>query len=92
MKVISLLSYIGMALLIGWYARTSTAQSSQQEGISPLTAMTFFALNPLVLLEAIGNGHNDMLMLALITLGLVLWQRGRWAWATFALTLATSSK
>ena len=92
MKIISLLSYIGMALLIGWYARTSRAQPLQQEGINPLTAMTFFALNPLVLLEAIGNGHNDMLMLALMTLGLVLWQRDRWAWATFALTLATLVK
>jgi hypothetical protein len=54
--------------------------------------MTFFVLNPLVLLEGMGNGHNDMVMLALLTLGLVLWQRGRWAWAAFALTLATLVK
>ena len=54
--------------------------------------MTFFALNPMVLMEAIGNGHNDMVMLAFMTLGLVLWQRDRWAWATLALTLATLVK
>jgi hypothetical protein len=54
--------------------------------------MTFFALNPMLLLEAIGNGHNDMVMLALITLGLVLWQRGRWAWAALCLTLASLVK
>lgn len=88
MKVIALLAYIGMAVLVGWYAR----QDSPQSDVSGLTALTFFALNPLVLLQAIGNGHNDMLMLALITLGLVLWQREHWAWATFALTLAALVK
>ncbi len=88
MKVIALISYIGMALLLGWYARQDTSKFE----VSGLTAMTFFALNPLVLLEAIGNGHNDMVMLALMTLGLVLWQRGHWGWATLALTLATLIK
>lgn len=88
MKVISLMAYIGMAMLIGWYAR----QDSPHVGVSRLTAMTFFALNPMVLMQAIGNGHNDMLMLTLMTLGLVLWQRDRWAWAAFALTLASLVK
>jgi hypothetical protein len=88
MKVISLISYIGMAVLLGWYAH----QDTPHYRVSGLTAMTFFALNPLVLMEAIGNGHNDMLMLALMTLGLILWQRGQWAWAAFALTLATLVK
>jgi hypothetical protein len=88
MKLISLLSYVGMAVLVGWYGR----QDRSQLGVSALTAMTFFALNPMVLMQAIGNGHNDMLMLALMTLGLVLWQRDRWAWAALALTLATLVK
>ena len=88
MKVISLIFYIGMAVLLGWYAR----QDGPANKVSSLTAMTFFALNPLVLMQAIGNGHNDMVMMALITLGLILWQRGKWAWATFALTLATLIK
>src|ERR1043165_2074708 len=88
MKVISLISYIGMAVLVGWCARQDTTKYS----VSNLTALTFFALNPMILIQAIGNGHNDMLMLALMTLGLVLWQRGRWAWAAFALTLAALVK
>lgn len=88
MKVISLISYIGMTVLIGWYARQDTVRY----GVSGLTAMAFFALNPLVLMEAMGNGHNDMLMLMLMTLGLVLWQRDKWAWAALALTLATLVK
>ncbi|HLO29240.1 MAG TPA: glycosyltransferase 87 family protein [Anaerolineales bacterium] len=88
MKAIALISYISMAVLIGWHARQDVPNS----GISSLTALTFFALNPLVLMQAIGNGHNDMVMLVLMTLGLVFWQRGRWAWAAFALTLATLIK
>ena len=88
MKLISLISYISMALLVGWFAR----QDHTNYEVSGLTMLTFFALNPMVLMEAIGNGHNDMLMLALITLGLILWQRGQWAWATLALTLATLIK
>jgi hypothetical protein len=88
MKTIALFSYVGMALLVGWSAR----QESSKLGVSGLTALTFFALNPLVLLEAIGNGHNDMLLLLLMTLGLVLWQRDQWIWAALALTCASLIK
>jgi hypothetical protein len=88
MKVISLISYIGMAVLLGWYAR----QDSPRYEVSGLTAMTFFALNPLVLMQVIGNGHNDMLLLALMTLGLILWQREKWMWAAVALTCAALIK
>ena len=88
MKVISLLSYFGTGILIGWHAMQDSAKYS----VSSITALTFFALNPLVLMQTIGNGHNDMLMLFLMTLGLVLWQRDKWTWATLALTLATLIK
>lgn len=88
MKVIALLSYIVMAVLVGWYGR----QDNPHLRISNLTALTFVALNPMVLMEVMGNGHNDMLMLALMTLGLVLWQRNKWAWAALALTLASLVK
>jgi hypothetical protein len=88
MKVIALLSYIVMAVLVGWYGR----QDKPHLHISNLTALTFVALNPMVLMEVMGNGHNDMLMLALMTLGLVLWQRDRSAWAALALTLASLVK
>lgn len=88
MKVITLSSYIAMAVLIGWYTR----QEPSPHRVSGLTAMTFFALNPLVLMQVMGNGHNDMVMLALMTLGLVLWQRDRWAGAAFAISLAALIK
>lgn len=88
MKVISLFSYLGTGILIGWHAH----QDSSKYNVSSLTALTFFALNPLVLMQTIGNGHNDMLMLFLMTVGLVLWQREQWTWATLALTLAVLIK
>ena len=88
MKAISLLAFAGMAILIGWYAN----QQNKGFAINEVTALAFFVLNPLVLLEAVGNGHNDMTMAAFVTLGLVLWQRGKWAWAAFALTLASLVK
>lgn len=88
MKIIALLAFTGMAILIGWYAQ----QQDERFAVSEVTALAFFALNPLVLLEALGNGHNDIMMAAFITLGLILWQRGKWAWATFALTLASLVK
>ena len=88
MKLIALLSYAGMSLLVGWTA----GQQEPRLGISRLTALTFFALNPLVLLEALGNGHNDMLLLLFMTLGLVLWQGDKWIWAAFTLTCASLIK
>lgn len=79
-KIISLIAYIFMAWLIGW--------KSEQKNVSQITALSFFALNPLVMLEAIGNGHNEMMMIAFITLGLILYQKNQWLWASVAFTFA----
>lgn len=87
MKIISLGAYAGMAILLGWHARQD---KNYQVGGATLAA--FFALNPMTLLEAIGNGHNDMLALFLLTSGLILWQRDRWAWATLLFAFSTLVK
>ncbi|MCX6791899.1 MAG: hypothetical protein NT149_02575 [Candidatus Gottesmanbacteria bacterium] len=42
-----------------------------------LTNVIFFALNPLVLIEVIMNGHNDIYMMAFALFGLFLWSRKR---------------
>ena len=42
-----------------------------------LINVIFFALNPLVLIEVIMNGHNDMYMMILAIGGLLLWQQNR---------------
>ncbi len=56
-------------------------------------ALLFFAWNPLVLLQGLGNGHNDLVMLAWLLLALVFWERfGNWLVATLALSLAVLTK
>lgn len=42
-----------------------------------MTNVLFFAFNPLVLIEVIMNGHNDIYMIFLALVGLVLWQRNK---------------
>ncbi len=42
-----------------------------------LTNVIFFALNPLVLIEILMNGHNDIYMMAFALLGLFLWYQKR---------------
>ena len=59
---------------------------------SSLTALTFFAWNPLILMQGPGNGHNDMVFTALMVLGIILWRRKLWWAAAVALTLATLAK
>lgn len=87
MKGLILLAFIACAVLIGWVARPLGSKEN-----SSLLALTFFAWNPLILMQGMGNGHNDMVLLAFMLLGLVWWQRGNWWGAALALTLAAMVK
>ena len=98
LKLVVLLGYLVCAVLIGWFARPEPAPSGQAAPPltgSPnfsLTALTFFAWNPLILMQGPGNGHNDLIFMALMVLGIILWQRKLgWA-AALALTLAALAK
>ncbi len=84
LKLMLLLCYLITAYLLGWLA-------SPEKG-SRLLALTFFAWNPLILLQGLGNGHNDLLFLTLMVLGIILWQRNLWWVAGVAFTLATLAK
>lgn len=62
-------------------------------------ALLFFAWNPLVLLQGLGNGHNDLVMLAWLLLALVFWQRqsnqgrfGGWLVPVIAISLSVLTK
>jgi len=80
-KVVALLAYLVCVAALFW----GTGRD--------LSAVLFFAWNPLVLLQGLGNGHNDLVMLAWLLLALVLWQRsGNWLMATAALSLAVLTK
>lgn len=41
--------------------------------------VTFFALNPLVVIEVLGNAHNDIVMMTLAVAGVILWgSQSKW--------------
>jgi hypothetical protein len=80
-KVVALLAYL--VCILALFRGT--------EGDS--RAVLFFAWNPLVLLQGLGNGHNDLVMLSWLLLALVLWNRlNNWLVATVALSLAVLTK
>lgn len=84
LKIVVVLFYILSAVLLGWFIIPERGTS--------LTALTFFAWNPLILIQGPGNGHNDMVFMALMVLGLVLWQRKLWWAAALALALSALAK
>lgn len=71
-KLIALLSLTACVALVVAIAR--------QIGRPPLRAYYIFAASPLVLFDAIGNGHNDLTLVAALLLGIFLLLRG-WVWA-----------
>lgn len=54
----------------------------------PLTPYIYYEGNILDLEMILRNGHNEMMMIAFITLGLILYQKNQWLWATVAFTFA----
>jgi hypothetical protein len=89
------LAYKGVALLAYLICIAALARGTDGDP----RALLFFAWNPLVLLQGLGNGHNDLVMLAWLLLALVFWQRqsrggrfGDWLLAVVAMSLAVLTK
>lgn len=85
LKGISALSYGGSVLLVSRILRR-IAPEQQASGT------LLFAWNPLILLEWVGNGHNDAAMVLCILLGVWLWVEGRHLWVIPAFVLAAHIK
>jgi hypothetical protein len=108
LKLVVLLSFLVCGVLIGWFATPEKGPSTLRlrsgqagSGCNPstilhppssLVALTFFAWNPLILMQGPGNGHNDMVFMALMVFGVILWRRKLWWGAALALTLAALTK
>jgi alpha-1,6-mannosyltransferase len=58
----------------------------------PMSAVAWYAWSPTVIVEFWVNGHNDALVVFLITLALLAAARDRWTWAFVALSMAASAK
>ena len=69
LKVIMALSSLGICALVWRCAR--------DRGLDPVRAAMLFGLNPVVLVYAVGGGHNDLFMLALAMLGVACVINGR---------------
>ena len=61
-KFMNALWYVGFCYLI-WRVTKNTRN------------VIFFALNPLVIIETLVSGHNDLIMMVLACTGLLLWQK-----------------
>ena len=97
-KGVAVLAYLACLGLVSRSVSTTTARGLP--AVSHATALLLFAWNPLVLIQALGNGHNDIVMLAWLLLAIYLWQRSRnggagsvwWLWVGVALALAVLTK
>lgn len=76
-------------LATGWLVARALAG---RPGMPPAAAALVFLWNPLVLWEAVGNGHNDAVVALLLVAALAAWLRGRLIWVIPALVAATLLK
>lgn len=84
LKLVAVVSYLACGGLIGAILRV--------RGRAALPGMVFWLWNPLVLTEFAGAGHNDVLMLVGLLLGLWLYLRGWLRLAFAAVALAAMVK
>ena len=81
LKGLAFASYLASLSLLSRILDQSRPESTVQ-------GMVLFAWNPLVLLMAVGDGHNDMVMITLVLLAVWLLLRLRWTLAIGALVLS----
>jgi alpha-1,6-mannosyltransferase len=84
LKVLTGLAAIGCTALV-W-------RCALRLGLRPVPATLFFALNPLLLIYAVGGGHNDVLMALFLLAGALLILEGRPEWGGAALMAAVAVK
>jgi hypothetical protein len=68
----SVLSYKAIAALSSLALVAFVWNSARLRGLDPVRAAALVGLNPLIVLYAVGGGHNDLLMLALLAAGIYL--------------------
>lgn len=84
-KGAALAAYIGCIVLVAAILR-------RRDPGRLVWGLVAFAWNPLVLVEAHANGHNDLVMVLFVLLAVWLWESGRYAWVIPALVLGALVK
>jgi hypothetical protein len=85
LKAVSGLCYVG-SIPIVYLVLDQVAPRRKTSGT------LLFAWNPLILLEWIGNGHNDAAMMFFVLLAVMLWTRRRQVWVLPAFVVAVLCK
>jgi len=92
-KTVALVGYLACL----WLLDRATRRESEPDGNG--RSLLLFAWNPLVLVQGVGNGHNDVVMLAWMLLAMVIWQRqsnqkgtAGWLAASLVMGLAVLTK
>ena len=62
------------------------------DGNNAILGVAIFALNPLIIIESLVSGHNDILMMALALWAIVLFQKGQKWTSWFVLSLSVAMK
>lgn len=77
--VADVLAYRGIAAVCCLVVVAVVWHAARLRGVDQVKAAAFVGLNPIVVVYGVGGGHNDLLMLALLVLGMyalmVRWQR-----------------
>lgn len=81
LKGLAVVGFLGSAWLVERILRQLRPEAA-------LAGLYLFAWNPLVLMMAVGDGHNDIVMVALVLLSLWLLERERWTLALGVLILS----
>jgi alpha-1,6-mannosyltransferase len=68
----ALWGFKALAAIAGLAVVALVWRTAQARGRDPVTAAAVVGLNPILLVYAVGGGHNDLLMLALTMLGVLL--------------------
>ena len=84
-KSVAVMFYLGCLALIAAILRKLAPERA-------LAGVGLFALNPLVIYETAGNGHNDIVMVFWMLLGFYFLSRGRHSLAALALTVGALIK
>lgn len=98
LKALAAAAYLLCAWLLEQILRTRRAvprgrspgghSSSPRLGPSVVEGLYMFAWNPLVLLMAVGDGHNDIVMMAAVLMAFWLALQGQWTLTFASLTLS----
>lgn len=84
-KGASLAAYLGCTALVADILR-------RRDPRRLVWGLVAFCWNPLVLIEAHANGHNDLVMVLFVLFAVWLWESGRYVWVIPALVLGALVK